>query len=479
VKLQTDFSNTLQDPLFKILKETVDEVGIESYVIGGFVRDLILGRVQKKDIDIVALGSGIDLAKAVQKKLAGAKPVQVFKTYGTAMIHWEGMDLEFVGARKESYMPESRNPEVTPGSLTDDQNRRDFTINALAISLNKADFGAFIDPFNGLDDLKNKILRTPLDPDITYSDDPLRMLRAIRFANQLNFKIERQSLEAISQNASRIEIISKERIVDELHKILATSKPSVGFTLLEKTGLLKHILPELIALKGVEEIEGQRHKDNFYHTLEVVDNLCPNSDNVWLRWAALLHDIGKAPTKKFKPPVGWTFHNHEFVGAKMVYKIFKRLKMPLNEKMKFVQKMVLMSSRPIVIAEEEVTDSAVRRLVFDAGASIDHLISLCEADITTKNPTRFERYHNNFKLVREKIIAVEEKDHLRNFQPPVSGEAIMEFFGLHPCREIGIIKEAIKEAILEGKIPNEFEAAFERMKEEGKKLGLTPHEKSV
>jgi len=479
VKLQTDFSNTLQDPLFKILKETVDEVGIESYVIGGFVRDLILGRVQKKDIDIVALGSGIDLAKAVQKKLAGAKPVQVFKTYGTAMIHWEGMDLEFVGARKESYMPESRNPEVTPGSLTDDQNRRDFTINALAISLNKTDFGAFIDPFNGLDDLKGKLLRTPLDPDVTYSDDPLRMLRAIRFANQLNFKIERQSLEAISQNASRIEIISKERIVDELHKILATSKPSVGFTLLEKTGLLKHILPELIALKGVEEIEGQRHKDNFYHTLEVVDNLCPNSDNVWLRWAALLHDIGKAPTKKFKPPVGWTFHNHEFEGAKMVYKIFKRLKMPLNEKMKFVQKMVLMSSRPIVIAEEQVTDSAVRRLVFDAGASIDDLITLCEADITTKNPKRFERYHNNFKLVREKIVAVEEKDHLRNFQPPVSGEAIMEFFGLHPCREIGIIKEAIKEAILEGEIPNEFEAAFERMKDEGKKLGLTTHEKSV
>lgn len=479
MKLQTDFSNTLKDPLFKILKETVDEVDVEAYVIGGFVRDLILGRVQKKDIDIVALGSGIDLAKAVQKKLAGAKPVQVFKTYGTAMIHWKDLDLEFVGARKESYIPESRNPEVTPGSLTDDQNRRDFTINALAISLNKADFGAFIDPFNGLDDLKDKILRTPLDPNITYSDDPLRMLRAIRFANQLNFEIEGRSLEAISQNASRIQIISKERIVDELHKILATSKPSVGFTLLEKTGLLEYILPELIALKGVEEIEGQRHKDNFYHTLEVVDNLCPNSDNLWLRWAALLHDIGKAPTKKFKPPVGWTFHNHEFVGAKMVYKIFKRLKMPLNEKMKFVQKMVLMSSRPIVIAEEQVTDSAVRRLIFDARASIDDLITLCEADITTKNPKRFERYHNNFKLVREKIIAVEEKDHLRNFQPPVSGEAIMEFFGLHPCREIGIIKEAIKEAILEGEIPNEFEAAFDRMKEEGKKLGLTPHEKSL
>ena len=474
MKIQTDFSKTLNQPLFKVLKDTVHEVGIKAFVIGGWVRDRLLERDQKKDIDVVALGSGIDLALALQKKLPGAKPVQVFKTYGTAMVHWEGIDLEFVGARKESYAPESRNPQVSPGTLKDDQNRRDFTINALAISLNTEDFGAFTDPFDGLKDLENKILRTPLDPNITYSDDPLRMLRAIRFANQLNFTIEEQSLNAITQNASRIEIISKERVVDELHKILSTSKPSIGFSLLEKTGLLHYILPELIALKGVEEIEGQRHKDNFYHTLEVVDNLCPNSENLWLRWAALLHDIGKAPTKRFKPPVGWTFHNHEFVGAKMVYKIFKRLKMPLNEKMKYVQKMVMMSSRPIVIAEDQVTDAAVRRLVFDSGPDIDDLITLCEADITTKNANRFKRYHNNFKLVREKIVAVEEKDQLRNFQPPVSGETIMQFFGLQPCREIGVIKDAIKEAILEGEIPNEPEAAYERMKKEGKKLGLTP-----
>ena len=474
MKIQTDFSKTLNQPLFKVLKDTVHEVGIKAFVIGGWVRDRLLERDQKKDIDIVALGSGIDLALALQKKLPGAKPVQVFKTYGTAMVHWEGIDLEFVGARKESYAPESRNQQVSPGTLKDDQNRRDFTINALAISLNTEDFGAFTDPFDGLKDLENRILRTPLDPNITYSDDPLRMLRAIRFANQLNFTIEEQSLNAITQNASRIEIISKERVVDELHKILSTSKPSIGFSLLEKTGLLHYILPELIALKGVEEIEGQRHKDNFYHTLEVVDNLCPNSENLWLRWAALLHDIGKAPTKRFKPPVGWTFHNHEFVGAKMVYKIFKRLKMPLNEKMKYVQKMVMMSSRPIVIAEDQVTDAAVRRLVFDSGPDIDDLITLCEADITTKNANRFKRYHNNFKLVREKIVAVEEKDQLRNFQPPVSGETIMQFFGLQPCREIGVIKDAIKEAILEGEIPNEPEAAYERMKKEGKKLGLTP-----
>ena len=479
MKLQTDFSKIMNSQLFHVLKNTVEELSVEAFVIGGFVRDFILKRKQKKDLDIVVLGSGIDLAKALQIKLPGAKPVQIFKTYGTAMIHWEGLDIEFVGARKESYLPESRNPKVTLGSLSDDQNRRDFTINTLAISLNQSNFGAFIDPFNGLEDLKNKILRTPLDPNITFSDDPLRMLRAVRFSNQLNFTIEARSLQAISKNRSRMNIISMERIVDELHKILVTPKPSIGFTLLEKTGLLKFILPELIALKGVEEIEGQRHKDNFYHTLEVVDNLCPNSDNLWLRWAALLHDIGKAETKKFKHSAGWTFHNHEFVGAKMVYKIFKRLKMPLNEKMKFVQKMVLMSSRPIVIAEEQVTDSAVRRLVFDAGSEIEDLITLCEADITTKNHQLFKRYHNNFKLVREKIIKVEEKDHLRNFQPPVSGEVIMQFFGLYPCREIGIIKEAIKEAILDGEIPNENEAAFERMKEEGKRLGLTPHEKSI
>jgi len=479
VELQEDFTKSLSEPLFQVIRGVVSELEVEAYVIGGFVRDQLLGRGQKKDIDIVAVGSGIELAQAVQKKLKGAKPVQIFKTYGTAMIHWKGIDIEFVGARKESYAAHSRNPEVAPGTLEDDQNRRDFTINALAVSLNERDFGTLLDPFDGLTDLKDKILKTPLDPEVTYSDDPLRMLRAIRFATQLDFRIEEVSLNAITENAARIEIITKERVVEELTKILASDKPSKGFILLEKTGLLNHILPELIALKGVEEVEGQRHKDNFYHTLEVVDNLCPHSDNIWLRWAALFHDIGKAPTKKFNPPTGWTFHNHEFVGAKMIYKIFKRLKMPLNDKMKYVQKMVFMSSRPIIIAEDHVTDAAVRRLVFDAGEYIDDLITLCEADITTKNPKRFERYHNNFKIVREKIIAVEEKDHLRNFQPPVSGEAIMNFFGLKPSREIGVIKEAIKEAILEGEIPNEFEAAFEKMKEEGKKLGLKPHEKTL
>ena len=479
MELQENFTKSLSEPLFQVIRRVVSELEVEAYVIGGFVRDQLLGRRQKKDIDIVAVGSGIELAQAVQKKLKGARPVQIFKTYGTAMIHWKGIDIEFVGARKESYAAHSRNPEVAPGTLEDDQNRRDFTINALAVSLNESDFGILLDPFDGLTDLKDKILKTPLDPEVTYSDDPLRMLRAIRFATQLDFRIEEVSLNAITENAARIEIITKERVVEELTKILASDKPSKGFILLEKTGLLNHILPELIALKGVEEVEGQRHKDNFYHTLEVVDNLCPHSDNIWLRWAALFHDIGKAPTKKFKPPTGWTFHNHEFVGAKMIYKIFKRLKMPLNDKMKYVQKMVFMSSRPIIIAEDHVTDAAVRRLVFDAGEYIDDLITLCEADITTKNPKRFERYHNNFKIVREKIIAVEEKDHLRNFQPPVSGEAIMNFFGLKPSREIGVIKEAIKEAILEGEIPNEFEAAFEKMKEEGKKLGLKPHEKTL
>jgi len=479
VKLQKDFSKVLATPLFEVLQQTVAESNTLGYVIGGFVRDHLLNRSHKKDIDIVALDSGIDLAIAVQNKLKGAKAVQVFKTYGTAMVHWNNTDLEFVGARKESYSKESRNPVVKPGTLEDDQNRRDFTINALAISLNKNDFGLLIDPFNGLKDLEEGVLRTPLDPDITYSDDPLRMLRAIRFATQLDFTIASDSYDSISRNAERIDIITKERIVEELNKILMTPKPSKGFILLEKTGLLQRILPELIDLKGVEEIEGQKHKDNFYHTLEVVDNLCKNSDDLWLRWAALLHDIGKAPTKKFKPPVGWTFHNHEFVGAKMTYSLFKRMKMPLNEKMKFVQKMVFMSSRPIIIAEEQVTDSAIRRLVFDAGPFIDDLITLCEADITTKNPERFERYHNNFKIVREKIILVEEKDHLRNFQPPISGETIMKYFDLKPSKEIGLIKEAIKEAILEGEIPNEREAALKKMKSEGKKLGLTFHEKAI
>lgn len=469
-----DYKKYINAPIFKHIKEASNQLGLESYVIGGFVRDLILQRNHKKDIDIVAVGSGIELALKVSELLPGKPKVQVFKNFGTAMLKFEDLELEFVGARRESYQRDSRKPIVEDGTLEDDQNRRDFTINALAIGLSGENFGQLVDPFGGVHDLEQKIIRTPLDPDITYSDDPLRMMRAIRFATQLEFEIEKNSLESISKNKDRIEIISGERIVEELHKILATPTPSVGFILLYTTGLLECILPELTALNQVEEIEGQTHKNNFYHTLEVVDNISKNTDDVWLRWAALLHDIGKAPTKKFLPKQGWTFHGHEFLGGKMVKKIFQRLHMPLNHKMKYVAKMVMLSSRPIVLSQEEVTDSAVRRLLFDAGEDIENLMTLCEADITTKNPKKFKKYHQNFEIVRKKIVEVEERDKVRNFQPPISGEEIMSLFNLPPGREIGVLKEAVKEAILEGEIHNDHEAAYQFVLQKAKKMGLTP-----
>ncbi|GAK96292.1 tRNA nucleotidyltransferase [Nonlabens tegetincola] len=470
---QTHYLKALEHPIFKVINQASELLQLETYVIGGFVRDYFLKRGQKKDIDIVTVGSGIELAKKVASLLEDSPKVTVFKNFGTAMLKTGDLELEFVGARKESYDRNSRKPFVENGTLKDDQNRRDFTINAMAFSLNDNNYGRLIDPFNGIQDLENRLIRTPLDPDITYSDDPLRMLRAIRFASQLDFKIEEKSFDSIKQNAERLDIISQERIVTEVHKITLCDIPSYGFLLLEKSKLLERFLPELTALKGIEEVEGQTHKDNFYHTLEVVDNISKNTDDLWLRWSALLHDIGKAPTKRFSKKVGWTFHGHEFKGSKMVYHLFKRLKMPLNDKMKFVQKMVRMSSRPIAVIDESATDSAVRRLVHDAGDHIEDLMTLCEADITTKNPKRFQRYHNNFRKVRTKIVEVEERDRIRNFQPPVSGEEIMKTFNLKPCREIGMIKASIKDAILDGKIPNEYEAAREWMLQKGRELGLS------
>src|SRR5690606_36630444 len=472
--MSKQYIQAVQHPVFELIAQASVKLGIRSYVIGGFVRDYILERNTPKDIDIVALGSGIDLAKEVAALMPGQTKISVFKNIGTAMIRHQDLEVEFVGARKESYSSDSRKPVVEDGSLEDDQNRRDITINDLAISLNEDDYGSLLDPFNGISDIEKQLILTPQDQDITYSYDPLRMMRAIRFTSQLNFTIKEESFEAIKRNVHKIEIISNELIVDELHKIILSDKPSEGFKLLYQTGLLVKILPELTNLKGIEEKEGQTHKDNFWHTLEVVDNIAVNTDKLWLRWAALLHDIGKAPTKRFDKKIGWTFHTHEFVGAKMVYTLFKRLRMPLNDKMKYVQKLVMMSSRPIVLAQDIVTDSAVRRLIFDAGDDIEDLMTLCEADITTKNPRRFKKYSNNFKIVRRKISEVEQRDHVRNFQPPISGEQIMETFNIKPSREIGLIKEAIKEAILEGEIPNQYAEAYNFMIKRGKKLGLTP-----
>ncbi|MCA4781781.1 HD domain-containing protein [Empedobacter stercoris] len=464
----------VSNPIFKNVAEVADEINQETYVVGGFVRDYLLNRGQKKDIDFVTVGNGILLAKELAKTLENTSPVSVFKRFGTAMFKYKDTDLEFVGARKESYSEDSRKPHVEDGTLEDDQKRRDFTINTLAISMNKENFGELIDPFNGVEDLNNKIIKTPLEPNITYSDDPLRMMRAIRFATQLGFEIEKKSFQAIIDNAERISIVSFERVMDEFQKIMMTDKPSVGLLLLEQSGLMQHILPELVALKGIEEVEGQKHKDNFYHTLEVVDNISIHTDNVWLRWAALLHDIGKAVTKRFDKNVGWTFHSHEFVGSKMVLKLFRRLKLPLGPQVKYVQKLVMMSSRPIAVVTDDATDSALRRLLFDAGEDFDDLITLCKADITTKNERKQKRFKQNFEVVEQKIKDVEERDRVRNFQPPISGEQIMEIFNIQPGKEIGILKNAIKEAILEGEVENNYNSALEFVINMGKDLNLEP-----
>ncbi len=457
--------------LLKVISESAQLLGTEAFVIGGFVRDSIMGR-SCKDIDIVTTGNGIELAQKAAD-LLNVKKVSVFKTYGTAMFMYKDWQVEFVGARKESYTSDSRNPVVAPGTVEDDQNRRDFTINALALSLQPADFGQLIDPFHGVDDLDAKIIRTPLDPDITFTDDPLRMMRAIRFATQLNFTILPETFEAIRRNAERIGIISMERISEELNKIIMSDKPSKGFYLLDEAGLLQLIFPTFTALKGAEYVEGKGHKDNFKHTLEVLDRIVPHTDNLWLRWSALLHDIAKPVTRRYDPKTGWTFHGHEFKGMKMIPSVFSHLRLPLNEKMKYVQKMVLLHLRPIVLAEDIVTDSAIRRLLMDAGDDIDDLMTLCEADITSKNQAKVKRYMANFETVRAKLKEIEEKDNLRNWQPPVSGEVIMETFGLSPCKQVGIIKTAIREAILEGEIQNNFEDAYQLMLREGAKAGLT------
>jgi len=469
--ISVNLSEKIDAPIFKLISEAASEMQVECYVIGGFVRDLFLKR-PSKDIDVVTVGSGIDLAKKVASRLDRRVRVNVFKNFGTAQIHYGQLDIEFVGARRESYHHDSRKPVVEDGTLEDDQRRRDFTVNALAICLNKERFGELVDPFDGLDDMRDMLLRTPLDPDVTFSDDPLRMMRAVRFACQLEFDIVPEAFEAMERNKDRMSIISAERTAEELNKMMASRKPSIGFRLLDACGILPLILPEVDQLKGIETKDGIGHKDNFNHTLLVLDNLCAVSDNLWLRWAALFHDVGKPAAKRFDPKTGWTFYNHNLVGEKMIPQIFRRMKLPMNDKMKYVQKLVGLHMRPIALSEEIVTDSAVRRLLFDAGDDIDDLMMLCDADITSKNKDRVRQYLNNFQLVRKKLREIEEKDRIRNMQPPVRGEEIMAIFGLKPCAKVGVLKTAIKDAILDGIIPNDYEAAKAFMMEKAAAMGL-------